>query len=154
VRELSGRDSRDVGLQLVDGATLGRNDPIDEVADGDHAQEAIGFEHGQMPNPVVGHDPHAIFDGVIGGNVDDLAREDFLDRGLFRGFSLQSDFASVIALGKNAHELAGLSDEQSADVFIRHQLDGVEHRRFRRDGPYAAAFVAEDFVDGSVWIHD
>src|SRR5258708_40084493 len=103
------------------------------MSDGARAYDPVRVEHGQMPDAVVGHEPQTLLDGVIRGYMDDLTRKDFFDRRLLRGFPFKRHFASVIAFGENAYELVGLSNEQGTDVFVRHELNGVEHRRLWRD---------------------
>ncbi len=56
---------------------------------------------------------------------------------------MQRDFAGVIALCEKPHELAVRHDEQGADVFVGHELDGLKDRGVGRDGPQSRAFVMQ-----------
>ena len=66
---------------------------------------------------------------------------------------MQRNLPRVITLGKNAHQLAARHDEQCADVFFGHQLDGVKDRSFRRNVPKRGGFVVEDGADGVGGFH-
>ena len=119
----------------MDGAVLGRNDPINEIADRNDAQDLIVGEDGQMANAMVGHETHAFFDGMRGADGYDFAGDDFSHRRLFGGFAFERDLPRVIAFGHDAQQPAMLRDKQSADIFVGHQLDCVEYHCVRRDGP-------------------
>src|SRR5579862_1439565 len=62
----------DVVVQLLDGLLLRGDDPLHQVADGKHARHMFALEDRQMTDAVVGHDAHAILDGVAGGYRDQI----------------------------------------------------------------------------------
>src|SRR2546427_5165518 len=142
-----------ISLQLLNGSVLRRDNPIDEVANRDDAQDAVAVKHREVADAMVGHQAHAFFDRVYGTYLDDLAGKDFFHRGLFRRFTFEGDLARIIAFRDNAYESAILYDQQCADIFVGHHLDGIEDSGVRRDGPDSGAFVAQDFSDRTGWIH-
>ena len=73
-----------------------------------------------MANTMVGHEAHAVFNGVRGVDGNNLAGNDLSHGSLFGRFAFERDFASVIALGHDADEPAVVRDQQSADVLVRH----------------------------------
>ncbi|SPE50674.1 hypothetical protein SBV1_120015 [Verrucomicrobia bacterium] len=149
--------ARDIGLQLVNRGALSGNGPIDEIANGNEADNAVVIKNGQMANPMSGHQPHAFFDGVGGGDLNDLAGEDFFDRGVPGRFALEHNFAGVIALGDDADQFVSLENEQRPDVLVRHELKGLEDGGVGGDRPnvgaLAEALMVKDFTDSSGWMH-
>jgi hypothetical protein len=63
----------DVGVQMADGLLLLGDDAVDEVADGDDADDGAVFGDGKMAEVTVGDDAEALADGVLAGvSLDDL----------------------------------------------------------------------------------
>jgi hypothetical protein len=54
----------DVAFELVDGFVLGVDGPVHEVADGNDAGDPPVFQYRQMPHAMIGHQVHAIFNGM------------------------------------------------------------------------------------------
>jgi hypothetical protein len=138
----------------MDGGGLGGNDPVDEVANGNDAEDFVAGENRKVANAMVGHEAHAVLDRVRWAGGNDFAGNDFSDGRLLRGFAFEGDFTRVIAFGHDADHPVVLGDEKSADIFVGHQLDGVEYHCIWRDGPDLSAFEAEDFADGAGRDHD
>ena len=61
------------------------------------------------------------------------AAHDVGDRRLFGGVALEDDLARVVALGDDPEQFAALHDQQRADTFFGHDLDGLVHGGIGRD---------------------
>src|SRR6266567_5579995 len=145
---LSPRVSRDVSLQLVNRGTLSGDNPVDQVADRNYSQDSVAFQHREMPDAMVGHQPHALFHRVRRRHVHDALGEDFFDGSLFGRFAFERDLAGVIALRNDAYKSSMVCDQQRADVFVGHHLDGIEDGRLRRNRPDRRSLMAQEFADG------
>src|SRR5438105_2524153 len=49
-----------VAFHLIDGGGLRIDNPINAITNGDHADHLAVLQHGQMANPVLGHQPHGV----------------------------------------------------------------------------------------------
>src|SRR5437879_13737996 len=78
---LLSRIPRNVSLQLMDGAILGGDDPVDQVANRNDAYDLTAVEDWQVPDTMARHQAHAFFHRVSRSDLDDLARKDFLHGG-------------------------------------------------------------------------
>ena len=83
----------------------------------------------------------------------DRGGKDFTHGRLFGGPAFEGDFAGVIALGKDAEQTVVIQDQQRADVFVGHELDGFEDGGLGMDGPELRGFVAEDGTNGAGDVH-
>jgi hypothetical protein len=66
-------------------------------------------------------------------NDRQIARHDFTHESFARAFAAQHDFARVIPLRDQPHQLSFFKDQKRADVLVRHELDRFEHSCVRRD---------------------
>ncbi len=98
-----------------------------------------------MPQPLVGHERHAILNGIFGTNVEDVGDHQLTHRRGFGGPSFEDDLARVIAFGKNAHHISVFNHYQRADILLRHQLQRRVNRGLWRNGPDIAAFLPQQF---------
>src|SRR5215470_12143168 len=80
----------DVLLELLDAELLLADDPLDEIADGDDADEPPAVEDGKMADVLVGHDHHAFLDRVIEPGVEHVRRHDLAHRRRARGAPFQN----------------------------------------------------------------
>ena len=144
----------DVLFEGLDGLFLAGDDPLDQVADGDDAEDAVALEHGEMAEVVLGHQAHALVHGLVGGDELDRGGHDLADVG-FAGVVAEEDaLAGVVALGEDADELAGVEHEKCADVVAGHLLEGLVDRPIGRDGEnFARVFVLENRSDGIRDLH-
>ena len=92
--------------------------------------------------------------GSRGVTIGEIARHDFAHLRFARAFPAQHHFAGVIALGDHPDQLAVVNDEERADVLFRHQRDRLVDGGVRRDRENLAAFLAENRVDCSGYVHD
>ena len=103
-------------------------DPVHQIADGNHADEALPLQHRKMADAMVRDDLHAFADGVIGRDGDDRRTHDLGDRGFPGRAPLEDHFAGIVALGDDAHDPALEDHQQGADLLFRHHGDG-HHKR-------------------------
>jgi len=99
--DLAGVPTGDVALEFLDGLFLFSDDPFHQIADGNDAHDLLAFDHGQVANPVLGHNPHALVDRLVRRHGEDRAAHDFAHRGVFRQLTLQNHLARIVALGEN-----------------------------------------------------
>src|SRR5262245_8252042 len=97
--------SGDVILQLLDRLMLSRYDPVHEITDGNDSDHLLVLYDRKMTNSVLGDDSHALVDNMLRlyGNYGTC--HDFLDPSLFRGPPAQYNFARVITLRNDSHQL-------------------------------------------------
>ena len=99
---------RDIARQLVDEQILLGEHGLHHVADGHHADHPPLRQHRQMPYPFLGHQRHAVLDGLILGDIDDRPRHDVPHRRLLGRLPLEDDLPGIIALGNDAAEFVAL----------------------------------------------
>jgi hypothetical protein len=139
----------DVILQAANGDFLVRDDGFDEVADADDADEFVLFKDREMADVFVSHQGHAFLDGVIGADKEDLRGHEIGDGGSFRGKTLEDDFPGVVALREDANQFAIVYDRQGADLFMRHEFEGVVGGGFGTDCPrLSSGFGFEQLLNG------
>ena len=52
----------DVILQVLDGGALAGERPFHQIADGNHSNNLVGLEHGQVTDAFLGHEAQTFFD--------------------------------------------------------------------------------------------
>ena len=62
--------SGNVALELLNGVRLAGDDPFDEVADGDQADDGVALQDGKMAEMALGHEGHAFVHGVLRADGD------------------------------------------------------------------------------------
>src|SRR5512137_560674 len=97
---MAGADTspRDEFFQLLDRLLLLLDHRSHEVTDGDHAHRYAALDDRQVPDAPLGHDLHAMPDGLARAHRDDRRGHDLPDGGLGRRASQQDDLAGVVAL--------------------------------------------------------
>src|SRR5208282_3262407 len=120
----------DIVLQVLDGLFLLGDHGFHQVADGNHAQDFSVFDDGKMAYAIAGHEDHAFVQSVLGGYEEDRTRHDLADGGGGGRFALEDDFACVIALGNNPHQVARGNHQQRADTFGGHFFDSFVNSLF------------------------
>ncbi len=138
----------DVVFELVDGFGLGGDDPVDEVADGDDAGDLLVLQDGQVANAQLGHEAHAILDGLLGGDGGGRGGDEFGDAHLGGGTAFEGDVAGVFAFGHEADELVAGHDEEGADVVVGHEAEAVEDGGLGGDRVQADGLGFEEDFDG------
>ena len=98
-------NGRKVGLHLVNGRVLGRDDPIHHVADGDEADHALLFHDRQMADVLLVISRMAILDRVVRRDGGDIGGKDVAHFGVVRSLAFQRHLARVIPLGENADQV-------------------------------------------------
>ena len=124
----------DVALQLLDGLLLSGDDPFDEIANGDQADDGVAFQYGKMAEVTLGHEGHAFIDRVLRGDGADGAGHDLADEGVAGVVAFEDALACEVALGEDADQLVVGEDQQRADIVPGQQLDGLVDRLFGCDG--------------------
>src|SRR5690606_20490313 len=76
----AGGSGFDVALQLVQLALLVLDDRLDQVADRDHAQDRVAFDHRQVADAAFGDDLHAAVGGVVEPDGDHVGGHDVAHR--------------------------------------------------------------------------
>src|SRR5579863_3277422 len=99
-------------------------DPVHQVADGNHPDDPVAFDHGEMADASIGHNAHALLDRMRWGYGDDVAGHDVRNGGVLGMAALENDLAGVIALRDDANKLTVTHDEQRADRLFGHETDG------------------------------
>src|ERR1700675_858402 len=61
-----GPSAADVALQLLDGLLLLLEHRAHQITDREYADHTLAIDHGQMPDALLGHDPHAVAHGLVG----------------------------------------------------------------------------------------
>ena len=126
---------RKIRLHLVNGGALRRNDPIHHVADGNQPDHLALVNDRQMADALFGHQPHGVFDGMVGGDGDDGRGNDLTHERGPGGFARKGDFAGVIALGKDANQPLAVHDRERPDVFFGEKRNGFKDGGFAGNGP-------------------
>src|SRR6185503_2567872 len=85
-----------VVLQLINGEFLLVDHGFDEVADRDEPYHAAVLDDRQVPAAALRHQPHALLDGSVRRNADDVGRHDQPHRRVSRRAAQQHDFAGVV----------------------------------------------------------
>src|ERR1022692_778006 len=106
-----------------------------------------------MPDVFFGHETQAILDHLLWARDRKVGGHDLGHGGFARAFAAQENFARVIALGNHSDEPIRLHDQQRADILLVHHLDRFEDSRFRPNGIDFAAFLGENRVDVSAYVH-
>ena len=145
--------SGDPGFEMADGILLLGDDPIHEVADGDHPDYLAVIKNGQVPEAALGDDAHAFADGVIGEDSDHRAGHDFRHCGVFGRAALKDDFAGIIALGNDAEQSFFFHHQQRANALLRHHGDSVVDGSRWGKGPDSAALALDQGSDFATKFH-
>ena len=144
----------DVAFEGADGFLLAADDPLDEIANRDEADDLVVLDHREMAEAVLGHEGEAFVDGVAKGDGKDRAGHDVSHARFLRGVAKQGAFARVIALGEDAEQMVVGADEQSADVVLGHEFERFEDRVVGGDGQDAVLpFAFQHKPDGAVDAH-
>src|SRR5262245_60094 len=107
-----------VVLELVNGEFLLVDGRLDEVADRHEPHHAAVLDDRQMPATTLRHQRHALLDGAVRRDADDVGRHDQANRRVSRRAAQKRDFARVVALAEDAQELVVFDDEDGADVVL------------------------------------
>ena len=86
-------------------------------------------------------------------DLDELGGQDFLYRSLLRRLAFERDLARVIPFREETKEFFLIGDQQCADIFIGHHLDGFKNGGLGGNGPNGRTLLAEDFVNRADWVH-
>ena len=71
---------RDVAFELLDREILFVDDSLHQIADGDNADDLVIYEHREVADPLLSHECHAFFDGLLWPYPDHIMGHDLLDR--------------------------------------------------------------------------
>jgi len=115
-------------LELLYGAFLLGNHDFHDITDSNYSVQLPVIHDGKVTNAVVRHQAHA-----FGTHGNDLRAHDVFDRRFFGRLAQQYDFAGVVSLREESHQLVFFEDEHRAHPLFGHQPQGVEHLRFRRN---------------------
>src|SRR5487761_2014438 len=110
----------DVFGQGIDGMFVAFDDPLDEIADGDEADDFIILHDREMAEMFLCHQVHAILNGMFGRDRDDVAGHDLAHLGVFRVVALEDTFAGVVAFREDADQTLVFHHHQSANVMLGH----------------------------------
>ncbi len=87
------------------------------------------MKHWQVPDAMKSHQTHAFLDRMSRRDLDELAGKDFPYRSLLRRLAFERDLARVIPFRQDTQELLLIGDQQRADIFVGHHLDGFKNGR-------------------------
>src|SRR5215813_8637267 len=90
--------SGDITLQLLNRLFLPGDDPLHEIADGQHTLDALTLHDRQVANTTGGHYGHALVDRLLWSHKNNRAAHDLLDQSLFRRPPLEYDFTGIVTL--------------------------------------------------------
>src|SRR6516162_4476422 len=90
--------SGDIALQLLNGLFLPGDDPLHEIADGQHTLHALTLHDWQVANTTGGHYGHALVDRLLWSDKNNWAAHDLPDQSLFRRPPLEHDFTGIVTL--------------------------------------------------------
>ena len=93
-----------------------------------------------MPQMFIGHQRHAVFNGVVATDVEDVAGHQLADGCGFGGAAQQDDFAGIISFGKNSDNSVVYSDHHGSDIGLRHQFQCRIGTRLRGNRPDLVTF--------------
>src|SRR5271165_1299792 len=139
---------------------LAGDNPLHQIANRQYAHDLVALQHWKMTNVMVGHDRHAVVHGLLASYKDNRAGHDLADRGFLRVTPLKDDFAGVVALGKNSHQLTIGNDKQSSHPMLGHPFNGLIHGLLGSDRQNCVAgflrengvnFVTKTQTHGSTW---
>src|SRR5690606_13664615 len=100
----------DVVFELFDGLLLVRDDCLDQVPDGNDADESSFIDNGQVANPLFSYGVHALVNRLAAGGRDDVGRHDFTHFRSIGGTSFEDDFSCVISFGEYPGEAIAVHD--------------------------------------------
>src|ERR1017187_1811115 len=98
--------SRDVAFQVPDRLFVTGDDPFHQIADRHYADGGAVLDYRKVPEMAIGHDGHALVDGVLAGHKDHRTGHDLLHPSVLRRPSLKDDLAGIVTLGEDPHEFA------------------------------------------------
>jgi hypothetical protein len=139
---------------MRDGGALGGDDPFDEVADGNEADEFVVVEDGQVPDAFVRHEAQTFIDAFLRMRDLQIGRHDFGDFGFAGAFAVKHDFPRVIAYRNHPDQLSGFQNKERADVFVGHHFNGFENGGVGRDRKNFARFLIQDGADVTAYVHE
>jgi hypothetical protein len=113
----------DVGVEVTDGLLLLGDDAVDQVADGDDADDAAGLGDDVVAELAVVDVAQALADGVLAGDGDERAGHVLRDESLLGVTALEDDLAGVVALGDDAEQFAAFHHQQRAYALVGHHLN-------------------------------
>src|SRR5688572_6400376 len=87
-----------------------------------------------MADPLLSHQRHALINGPVRRNANDMRRHDLADQSLARGLAEQDHLACVVPLGEDALDGVTRLDEKRTDVLVGHQMERIVNGVIRPDG--------------------
>ena len=143
----AGRSAGDVMFQLVNRVLLFGNHRLDQIADGNHANNPPVLDHRQMPKAFFGHQRHAFIDAQIASRRRHLGGHNVADARGVGGTVSQNHLARIIALAQDADQLLAIHHRQRPDALFRHQPNRIQHRLLRRHPPHHPASLAQNITN-------
>jgi hypothetical protein len=126
--------SGNVIVQVTNRLVLRRDDPVHQVADGKHSDDAVALQNREMSDPPRSDNAHALVNAMVRCDEERGSGHDFADK-RFAGLpALENDLAGVVSLGNDPGKIFGAQDNQCADVLCRHALDSLVHKTFNAGG--------------------
>ncbi len=132
---------------MADGFALLGEDPVHQIADGNHAGEPLPIQYWKMTDAMVRDDLHAFADGMLERDRDHRRTHDLGDGGFLGRAPLQDHFARIVALRDDAYDLAIEEHEQCADLLLSHHRDGIINRAQWRDGTDESTFLLQNWTN-------
>ena len=136
---------RDIFAQRLALAVEGVDVALDDVADGNDADQASVLYDRDMAKPALRHRLHDMLDRVVASHGDDLRRHVTRNRIIERGRAMPGDDADHVALGKNAQDAQrSVRDDHRSHAFRGEELYDFLQGAMRLGGENIAPLVVEN----------
>jgi hypothetical protein len=124
---------------------------LDDVADGDEADDQSLFEHRQVTDAMLGHEAHRVFHGIAGRAGDDVGGHHMSDANFIQRTQVRGARAKDIAFGNDAEHATliatiGFAHHERTAIVLHELLDYVLKHRFGSDGVYRKTFLTQNLL--------
>src|SRR5262249_47244097 len=150
---LAGIFPADVILELMNHAILGRNDPVDNVANRHQSNNRIAVHDRKEAAEHDRHALHALVNRGVRGHGANRGGRDVVDLHLARRPVLEHDLPGVIAFRKYPDELAAVHDDEGANVLVGHFQQSFVDGYVGRDGVNVTSLALKDALDRVAKLH-
>ena len=105
---------------------------VDDVADGNQADDFLVFHYGKVADFVLGHDLHDVIDFIVGKAANQVGGHDVGDFDFGELVEVPVDFAKDVALGDDPDGVSGIIlDQEGADCVVAHESYGFDDLEIR-----------------------
>jgi hypothetical protein len=120
---------------------------LDDVSDGDDADELVVALDGELADLVAGHLAHDFMDVVVEVAGNGVASHHLMNLAVMEPLTVAIESSEHVTLSEDAHESAlAIDDRERADIALNQALDGLGHGRIGTNVDGAATLGLENFT--------